>query len=81
MSLLLHGAKFKINPLQAVIPDNKNSSEHANMQKCFQYMFALIGFDEKETRFTTMPHKVGQSFQKVLSSLIIHFFHKEIEKK
>ena len=60
--------KLRSAHFQAVIPDNKNSSEHANMQKCFQYMFALIGFDEKETRFTTMPHKVGQSFYKCVAS-------------
>ena len=46
---------------QASIPENKNSIEYISMQKCFQCLFSLIGFDDKEMRFTTMPHK-GETF-------------------
>ena len=55
--------QFLSNPDQAVIPENKNSLEYISMQKCFQCLFSLIGFDDKELRFTTMPHKVRATAQ------------------
>ena len=55
--------QFLSNPEQAVIPENKNSLEYISMQKCFQCLFSLIGFDDKELRFTTMPHKVRATAQ------------------
>ena len=48
---------------QAKIPENKNSLEYIHMQKCFQCLFSLLGFDDKESRFTTMPHKVRSTSQ------------------
>lgn len=48
---------------QAVVPENKNSLEYISMQKCFQCLFSLIGFDDRELRFTTMPHRVRSTAQ------------------
>ena len=44
---------FLSYPNQTKIPENKTS-----FQRCFHCMFSLIGYDEVQQRFTTMPHKI-----------------------
>jgi len=45
--------QFLSHTEQAKIPENKNSLEYIHMQKCFQCLFSLLGFDDKESRFTS----------------------------
>ena len=55
--------QFLSQPEQAEVSENKGSTEYAAMRKCFQRLFSLLGFDSKEMRFTTMPHKVRTTAQ------------------
>ena len=43
---------------QTVIPENKNSLAYLTVQRCFHSLYSLIGYDEIQQRFTTMPHKI-----------------------
>jgi hypothetical protein len=52
--------QFLSHPEHATIPENKNSRAHSAMLKSFQCLFSLIGFDDREHRFMTMPHKVNK---------------------
>ena len=55
--------QFLSHPNHARLPENKNSTQHTAMLKSFQCLFSLIGFDDREHRFTTMPHKVRATAQ------------------
>ena len=43
---------------QTVIPENKSSLAYLTVQRCFHSLYSLIGYDEIQQRFTTMPHKI-----------------------
>ena len=50
--------QFLSSPGQAEIPENKDSSAYLGMKRSLHGLFSLLGYDEKEQRFTTMPHKI-----------------------
>ena len=43
---------------QTLIPENKTSLAYLTVQRCFHSLYSLIGYDEVQQRFTTMPHKI-----------------------
>ena len=49
---------FLSYPNQTEIPDNKSCVKYLAVQKCFHSLYSLIGYDEVQQRFTTMPHKI-----------------------
>ena len=49
---------FLSQPNQTLIPENKTSLAYLTVQRCFHGLYSLIGYDEVQQRFTTMPHKI-----------------------
>ena len=50
--------QFLASPQQAETPENKDSAAYSGMKRSLHGLFSLLGYDEKEQRFTTMPHKI-----------------------
>ena len=50
--------QFLASPQQAEAPENKDSAAYSGMKRSLHGLFSLLGYDEKEQRFTTMPHKI-----------------------
>ena len=50
--------QFLSHPHQAEITENKSCVKYLALQKSFHGLFSLLGYDEKEQRFTTMPHRI-----------------------
>ena len=42
----------------AEIPENKSSPAYLAVQRCFRCLYSLLGYDEVQQRFTTMPSKI-----------------------
>jgi len=55
--------QFLSHPHQAEIPENKSCVKYLALQKSFHGLFAILGYDEKEQRFRTMPHKIRTTAQ------------------
>ena len=49
---------FLSSSSQTIIPENKTSLAYLTVQRCFHSLYSLIGYDEVQQRFTTMPHKI-----------------------
>lgn len=54
---------FLSYPNQTEIPDNRNSVQYLAVKRCFHSLYSLLGYDEVQQRFTTMPHKIRTSPQ------------------
>ena len=54
---------FLSYPNQTEIPENKNSVKYLGVKRCFHCLYSLLGYDEVQQRFTTMPHKIRTSPQ------------------
>ena len=44
--------------VRAEIPENKSSPAYLAVQRCFRCLYSLLGYDEVQQRFTTMPSKI-----------------------
>ena len=55
--------QFLSQPQQASMPENKAGPAHQAMQRSFSGLFSLLGYDEREQRFTTMPHRIRTTAQ------------------